>query len=184
MHSPGSLLYTIGHSAHPIQKFIALLKIHQIEILVDVRSVPASRWHPQYNKAALHKVLTENQIGYAFAGQQLGGRPKDPTCYEPEAFVEKGTKHPKANFNEMMKRAWFVQGIADLVDQISKGRITILCSEENPLRCHRHELIARYLREAYPNVKVQHIRGDGKLVGALELFENSEKQPPEQMSFL
>ena len=73
-------LYIIGHSAHPIHIFINLLIANNIKFLVDIRSVPASRWHPQYNKAALDKVGLENQIGYIFAGRRLGGRPKDPTC--------------------------------------------------------------------------------------------------------
>jgi uncharacterized protein (DUF488 family) len=183
-YNSNMLLYTIGHSAHPIQKFISLLKAYQIQVLVDVRSIPASRFHPQYNKAALQKVLIENQMGYVFAGLQLGGRPNDPTCYEPGTFIERGTKHPRANFSEIMKRDWFVQGIADLVGQVNRGRTVILCSEEDPLRCHRHELIAKFLREAYPSIEVQHMRGNGTLVSAADLFNANEKQPPEQLSFL
>jgi uncharacterized protein (DUF488 family) len=177
-------LYTIGHSAHPLQKFIGLLHAYQIQQLVDVRSVPASRFHPQYNKAALQRELAENHIGYIFAGQKLGGRPDDPTCYEPAPFSEKGAKHPKANFSEIMKREWFQQGIDDLVKQMSKGRTVILCSEEDPLRCHRHEMIAKYLRGTYPNIDVQHIRANGTLISAAELFEGSEKQRPDQLSLL
>jgi len=177
-------LYTVGHSAHPIQKFIDLLKTHQIQLLVDVRSVPASRWHPQYNKTALQKVIVENQMRYVFAGQQLGGRPQDPTCYGPNAFVEKGTKHPKANFAEIMKREWFVQGIADLVEQISQATTAILCSERDPLHCHRHGLIAKFLQEAYPEIQVQHILGDGTLVSAAKLCKASEKHPIKQLRLL
>jgi uncharacterized protein (DUF488 family) len=170
------LLYTIGHSAHHIQKFISLLQAYQIQILVDVRSTPASRFHPQYNKAALQEVLLENQVDYVFAGQQLGGRPTDPTCYDPGAAAEKGKKPPQANFSEVMKRAWFRQGIDDLVGRLDQGRTVILCSEEDPLRCHRHALIAKYLRGAYPDIEVQHMRGDGTLVSAAALLEASEKQ--------
>lgn len=177
-------LYTIGHSAHPIDQFLSLLKIYQIEVLVDVRSVPASRWHPQFNKEALEKVMAANQVSYVFAGQQLGGRPKDPTCYEPEALQEKGAKHPKVNFSKIMKREWFGKGIDDLVKQMNRGRTAILCSEEVPLRCHRHGLIAEYLREAFPNIEVQHIRGKGTLDSAEQLFVRSEKHQPEQLSFL
>ena len=168
-------IYTIGHSAHPIQEFIRLLQAYQIETLVDVRSAPISRFHPQYNKAALQKVLRDNRVEYIFAGQQLGGRPSDPTCYEPEAFVDKRNKHLKANFSEMMKRACFRQGIDDLIGQMNQGITVILCSEEDPLRCHRHALIAKYLRDVYPSIEVQHIRGDATLVSAAALFEASEK---------
>ena len=167
-------LYTIGHSAHPIQKLISLLQAYQIQILVDVRSMPASHFHPQYNKTALQEVLLENQIKYVFAGQKLGGHPSDPTCYEAGALTE---KHPKTNFSEVMKRDWFTQGIEELLGQIERGKTAILCSEEDPLRCHRHALIARYLRKAYPDIDVQHIRGDGRLVSAAELFIESEMFP-------
>jgi uncharacterized protein (DUF488 family) len=151
-------------------------------VFTDVRSIPASRFHPQYNKARLQEVLLENQLGYVFAGQQLGGRPNDPTCYDPGAAAEKGKKHPQANFSEVMKHAWFRQGIEDLIGQMNQGRTVLLCSEEVPLRCHRHELIAKYLKEVYPSIEVQHIRGNKKLVSAAELFEANEKHPPELMS--
>jgi uncharacterized protein (DUF488 family) len=177
------LLYTIGHSAHPIQKFISLLKSYDIQVVADVRSVPASRFHPQYHKAALQKVLTEHHIHYLFAGQRLGGRPNDPTCYDPEMLAAKDRKHPRANFAEMMTRAWFQQGIADLVNQAATARTALLCSEAEPRRCHRHELIARYLRNAYPDIAVQHIRGNGTLVSAVELFEADPQKPPEQLNF-
>jgi uncharacterized protein (DUF488 family) len=177
-------LYTIGHNAHPIDKFISLLKQCRIQLLIDVRSVPASRWHPQYNKKALKKVLEENQIRYEFVGQQLGGRPKDKTCYEPEAPGEFVSGPSRANFIEIMKRAWFVNGIGELVKKLSNERTAIMCSEEVPQRCHRHGLIAKYLREVYPNIDVHHIRGIGTIEGAEEYFENSEKRGPEQLSFL
>jgi uncharacterized protein (DUF488 family) len=177
-------LYTIGHSAHPIQKFVGLLEAYAIQALVDVRSVPASRFHPQYNKAALQHTLAGHHIEYIFAGQQLGGRPNDPSCYEPGAFVGKESQRPRANFAEMMKRDWFIRGVAELVSQASQRKTAILCSEEDPLRCHRHALIANYMRTAYPEVDVQHIRGNGALVSAAELFAAVEQQLPGQLSFL
>ena len=177
-------LYTIGHSAHPIHIFINLLIANNIKFLVDIRSVPASRWHPQYNKAALDKVVSENQIGYIYAGRRLGGRPKDPTCYDPAVLAEKGVKHPRANFSKLMTREWFVQGITDLVKQMKKGKTAILCSEEDPHRCHRHALIAKFLKNEYPDIEVQHIRGNGTVVSAEQLFEASKKQSPAQLRFL
>ena len=177
-------LYTIGHSAHKIEKFIELLNAFQIEQLIDVRSAPASRWHPQYNKHALQKVMLENHISYWFAGQQLGGRPQDPTCYDPEALVKQNGQHPQANFSEIMQRSWFIEGINTLVKQIQNQKTAILCSEEDPWRCHRHGLIESYMRAAYPHIEVQHIRGNGTLESAQEIFEAGEKQAPEQLSFL
>ena len=130
-------LYTIGHSAHPIEKFIDLLQLHGIQVLVDVRSTPVSRWHPQYSKAALQRILEEHEVEYVFAGQRLGGRPKDPTCYDPKALADERVKQPRADFARVIAREWFVQGIDDLISQIDKGRTAIMCSEEDPQRCHR-----------------------------------------------
>jgi uncharacterized protein (DUF488 family) len=177
-------LFTIGHSAHPSEKFINLLKYYHIQMLVDVRSIPASRYHPQYNKAAIEKVLTENHIIYVFAGQQLGGRPKDPKLYDPEMIIGKENKHPKANYSLIMKHEWFIQGIANLIDHVSKKQTAILCSEEDPLRCHRHELISMYIMKEFPNVEIQHIRGNGTLISASYLFDACESKSSTQISLL
>jgi uncharacterized protein (DUF488 family) len=174
-------LYTIGHSAHNIEKFIDLLQNYHIQLVVDVRSVPASRFHPQFRKRALQTALAEDRIGYHFAGQQLGGRLADPTCYDPPTPAEKGSKHRRANFTKIMAREWFKQGITELMSMVGKETTAILCSEEDPTCCHRHQLIARYLRIPYPHVEVQHIRGNGMLVGAGTLFARENKQPSEQL---
>jgi uncharacterized protein (DUF488 family) len=77
-------LYTIGHGNHPIHKFIALLNDNSIQLLVDVRSMPYSRYNPQYNRENLeHTLATANpRIDYFYAGTSLGGRPQDPGCYK------------------------------------------------------------------------------------------------------
>ncbi len=164
-------LFTIGHSAHSIEKFIELLQIHNIQMVIDVRSVPASRWHPQYNKAALLKVLAENNIAYTFKGLQLGGRPNDPTCYDPEELKSPAGKHLRANFSEIMKRDWSLEGIKELLQVIPSVKTAILCSEENPQYCHRHELIAKYLLCNFHQIKIYHIRKNGRQINAQKLVE-------------
>ncbi len=41
-------IYTIGHSTRTIEQFLALLKAHHIQEIVDVRTVPKSRHNPQF----------------------------------------------------------------------------------------------------------------------------------------
>ena len=165
-------LYTIGHSAHPIEKFIDLLQMHTIQNLVDVRSVPASRFHPQYRKRNLERSLAECNISYVFWGQTLGGRPMDPACYPDDKLPDKRQKPwPRPDYERMTSRPWFIQSIANLLQLAEQSPTAILCSEEDPLHCHRHWLIDKYLHQHHPEVNVLHIRGDGNIHQVATLFE-------------
>ncbi len=75
-------IYTIGHSAHPIDKFLALLHQHGITALADVHSVPYSRRHPQFKKQTLSEALADAGIAYVYLGRELGARAADEACYE------------------------------------------------------------------------------------------------------
>ena len=75
-------IYTIGHSTHEIENWISLLKRHRIEAVADVRSVPYSRWQPQFNRESLIDSLKTHGIAYVFLGKELGARTDDPECYE------------------------------------------------------------------------------------------------------
>jgi uncharacterized protein (DUF488 family) len=81
-----------------------------------------------------------------------------------------------------MKRAWFQEGIEGLLELAAGETTAILCSEEDPAKCHRHHLIARYLSEAHPEVEVLHIRGDASLVGAEELHSSGNGAGPKQLT--
>jgi uncharacterized protein (DUF488 family) len=156
-------IYTIGHSAHPIERFLGLLQMHQIQMLADVRSIPASRFHPQYNQARLAASLTAAGIAYHSLGDRLGGRPGDPALYPGGRVRNSGERFPRPDFALVMQRPWFITGIADLLAICASGRTAILCSEEDPARCHRHLLIAAYLAAHSPDVRVLHIRGNGRI---------------------
>ncbi len=143
-----STLYTIGHSNHSISKLIELLHQHQIDIVVDVRRYPTSRHNPQFNKPGLAKELKRNGIDYRFMGDRLGG---------------------KDDLEEVKARPEFAKGIEELTALAAQGeRITILCAEEDPHRCHRHWLLEPALEAK--GVKLVHIRGDGQLDKQLKLF--------------
>jgi uncharacterized protein (DUF488 family) len=171
-------IYTIGHSNVPVEDLIQRLRRYEIQTLIDVRSAPYSKYAPQFNREALKQILEESHsITYRFAGEQLGGRPKDPTCYK-QGIVPDG----KANYLELVdyaevaKRDWFRQAIDRLVMIASQQRAAIMCSEEDPLRCHRHHLIARALHGM--GVQVLHIQQD-----ALIDAEEDLNKPTQQSLF-
>ena len=68
-------IFTIGHSNHSLEVFINLLQSHKIDVHVDVRSKPFSRFSPQFNKEGLEKTVKVSGIKYLFMGRELGGRP-------------------------------------------------------------------------------------------------------------
>ena len=76
-------VYTIGHSRHSLDTFAGLLKKHAIQVLIDVRSRPQSRWVPWFNQRALETAIPKLGIEYQWAGDHLGGLPDDPVYYKP-----------------------------------------------------------------------------------------------------
>jgi uncharacterized protein (DUF488 family) len=175
-------LFTIGHSNHSIEKFVGLLDENRIMTLVDVRTTPMSRYNPQFNREALPQDLAAQQIQYVFAGKYLGGRPADPTCYKHRVMPGEGVDYlHEVDYPEVMKRSWFIQGIARLLELADEQTTAVMCSEEDPAQCHRHHLIARYLLRDYPEVRVRHIRADGSVYGAATLRVSVDtKEEPEQ----
>lgn len=175
-------LYTIGHGSHSLEKFLQLLEANGITLLVDVRSAPYSRYHPQFNKNSLEQFLPQHAIEYAFAGNYLGGRPTDPGCYKRRLLPEEETDFlHEVDYPEVMKRPWFRQGIHRLLELAGDHLAVILCSEEDPAHCHRHHLIAKYLSVEHPEVDVRHIRGDGAVYGARSIKASVDEPPAEQL---
>lgn len=80
-------LFTIGHSNHTEEKFLGLLREHDIDVLVDVRSQPLSRYNPQFNSNNLKRVLAAAGVRYIFMGDQLGGRPDGEEFCDSEGYV-------------------------------------------------------------------------------------------------
>ncbi len=177
-------LFTIGHSNHEIEKFISLLRNNHIEVLVDVRTSPYSRHHPQFNKDSLEKDLAHSGILYIYEGKDLGGRPSDPTCYKNQRLPDQGADYlHEVNYKEVMKRPWFQGGIQRLLKIAETQTTAILCSEEDPAKCHRHHLIAKYLMSEHPQVEVYHIRGDGNIHSAEQIRSSVDKPEEEQLKF-
>ena len=148
------LIYTIGHSDHTISAFVDLLYKFEITVLVDVRSQPYSRWTPQFNRDDLVYALQEAGIAYRGMGDNLGGRPSDPTLYDP------GAERP--DYERMTQTPVYQTGIAQLLDLAREFQVVVMCSEGDYHHCHRHLLITQTLLEH--GVEVQHIQPDGTTV--------------------
>ncbi len=146
------MIYTIGHSKHPIERFLALLQEHGIDALADVRSTPYSRFNPQFNKEKLHPVLKDAGIRYVFLGEELGARSKDPECYDEQG---------RARYAKLAATNAFRHGLDRLLTGMQDHRIAIMCAEREPLECHRTILVARELEKL--GVPVTHILQDGSL---------------------
>jgi uncharacterized protein (DUF488 family) len=146
------MIYTIGHSNHPIDRFIALLQQHGIRAVADVRSTPYSRFNPQFRKERLQAALADAGIRYVFLGEELGARSKDPACYEEGGRV---------SYLRLAATDLFRRGIERLLTGMQNHRIAIMCAEREPLDCHRTILVARELEKA--GAPVTHILADGSL---------------------
>lgn len=145
-------VFTIGHSTHPQELFIALLRQHGITALCDVRSKPYSRANPQFNRDELEKVLPEQGIAYRFLGKELGARSDDPHCYEGG----------KVQYGRLAETGLFKHGLRRVRRGMKEGfRIALMCAEKEPLECHRTILVARQL--AALGIPVAHIHADGHI---------------------
>ena len=142
---------TIGHSTHPLESFIALLRRQRVSAVADVRSAPYSRFSPQFNREPLTEALEAEGIRYVYLGNELGGRSDDPACYE----------EGQVRYDRILKTERFRSGLARVVNSAAKYRITLMCAEKEPLDCHRTLLVARALNEQ--GVDVAHVHADGRL---------------------
>jgi len=152
------ILYTIGHSNHAIGKFIALLKIYEIRVVIDVRSSPYSSYCPQFNQDTLTLALKKSDIAYLYLGNELGARPDDACCYE----------NGRISFLKIIKSDSFNNGIHKVLCEMQNHKIVLLCSEKDPINCHRTIIISHFLSRY--GVHIQHILENG----AIE--ENSETE--------
>lgn len=143
-------VFTIGHSNRAFTDFLGVLTAHEVEIVADVRSYPASRYAPQFNRKRLASFLEANGIGYVFMGAELGGRPKEAEYYDAEGRVR---------YAKLARSQRFKSGLERLTEMLQEERVAIMCSEENPVSCHRRLLVGRELQER--GIEALHLRADG-----------------------
>jgi len=174
-------IFTIGHSNHDLETFLALVEQHRIGLIVDVRSSPYSGYASHFNREAIRGSLQSRGVDYSFLGDLLGGQPEAADLYDPEGHVL---------YDRLARSSPFQRGLERLFEAVADRRAALLCGEEDPTGCHRRRLIGRVLGER--GVGLLHIRGDGRLQteeevareerfrktrGQLTLFDLEEAEP-------
>jgi uncharacterized protein (DUF488 family) len=125
-------IYTIGHSNHPLEKFIEMLTAHGIGLIADVRTIPKSRHNPQYNSDALAASLREHGIEYrhlpALGGLRHPKKDSVNTAWENDSF---------RGFADYLQTEGFEAGLSELLPIGQEQRTAVMCAEALPWRCHR-----------------------------------------------
>ncbi len=150
-------VFTIGHSTNTYEYFVSLLRQSGITAVADVRSAPYSRNFPQFNSDTLKDELRFDGIAYSFLGNELGGRPKKRSLYF------NGT----ADYERMADTSEFEQGLVRVTEGAKRYRIVLMCSEHDPLDCHRCLLVGRALIER--GINVRHILANSKIIEHAEI---------------
>lgn len=145
------MIYTIGHSTHSANAFLALLRTHSVTQLADVRTMPMSRRHPHFNRDSLEKFLAASGIQYRHFGG-LGGLRKPKRDSTNTAW-----KHPGfRGYADYMETEAFERAFRELVAFASEGPTAVMCAEAVWWRCHRQLLADALLVQGVP---VWHIVG-------------------------
>jgi len=159
-------ILTIGHSSQPYESFLEKLVAAGVTAVADVRSSPFSRQFPQFSRDTLRADLRADGIEYVYLGAELGGRPAAPDLYTAGV----------ADYEKMAQTKNFTRGLDRVVQGAEKFKLALMCSEQDPLDCHRCLLVGRALAER--GVAVRHILPDNATITQdeieAELFKKSK----------
>lgn len=156
------ILYTIGYAGFSLENFIATLKAHEINAIVDVRAQPHISHFDFYKRANLKPVLSQNGITYKFFGDVLGARPDDPQLMS----------NGRADFEKIRRSQKFRDVCDNLAAGLDKGwKICLMCAQIDPVICHRAILITHAFRYMHPEIGIFHI-----LPNRLESQESLDKR--------
>jgi len=161
-------VYTVGHSNYPLEEFLALLRAHRIEVVVDTRSQPYSKYATHFNHDVLRSAVETAGAKYLYLGKELGGRPEGTEYYDVHGHVL---------YDRVAASPLFREGLARLLEDAGRWRLALMCAEENPAGCHRRLLVTRVLEEQ--GAHILHIRGDGRLQSEEALRAEIEAAHPE-----
>lgn len=153
------IIYTVGHSTHQIDYFLELLQKYSVNCLVDVRSVAASSYNPQYNKEPLSNFLKNHGVTYMHFAEEFGARHTDPDLLDDEGKVDFEKVRKSWNFKNGVERLWL---------GLDKGfTVALMCSEGEPFDCHRFSMVSIALEK--DGFDVKHILKDKTLKSNSEL---------------
>jgi len=142
-------IYTIGHSNHSIERFVDYLAAYKIDAVVDVRSNPHSRHISHFDRKPLAAQLRGKGIKYGWLGDQLGARRNERECYVDG----------QASYGKIVQLESFQKGIERILQGNRDHVIAIMCTERDPLDCHRTILVCRELKKY--GLTIRHILADG-----------------------
>jgi uncharacterized protein (DUF488 family) len=157
--TPTRPILTIGHSRHSWERFTTLLAGAGVEVVADIRSAPRSRFSPHFNKDAMAAALAARSVEYVFLGKELGGRPRSQALYTDGV----------ADYEKMAASPEFRLGLDRLMETAARRSVAAMCSEADPLECHRCLLVGRAL--AANGADVRHILASGAIVTHAEIEE-------------
>lgn len=161
-----SQIYSVGHSNQSIEEFLEEIQSFEINCIVDVRSVPYSKFTPQFNAEVLSAVLKRNGIAYLPFGAEFGARRSD--AYDYDNLIGAGFPDNQVVFELAVKTPAFLHGVNRVSNGLSKGfHIALMCSEADPLECHRFSLVSRYFFEH--GYDVRHILSKGVFASHMQL---------------
>lgn len=145
------MIFSIGHGNRTWVDFLGILQIRGCRYLIDVRSIPKSRFNPAFNRENLEETCTLAGIKYVFMGDLVGGRPNDKALYD-----EAG----RADYNRIEESSPYQLGISRIAKAASLAENSFLmCSELEPSQCHRSKLIGRTLSSI--GIEIVHINKHG-----------------------
>ena len=142
---------TIGHSTRTLEALIELLKAHDVERLVDVRTIPRSSRNPQFNRETIPEALRKAHIGYRHM-KELGGL-RHPRRDSPNTAWRNASFRGYADY---MLEPEFATALDQLIELAAEKRTAVMCAEAVPWRCHRSLIADALLARGIP---VEHILG-------------------------
>ena len=146
--------FTVGHSTRTLEEFVQLLDSAQVELVVDVRRLPGSNRHPQFNQDALEQSLPQHGISYRRAEALGGRRSRDRSVPdEVNGFWENRSFHHYADYTLSQP---FRTGLDELIEWGTRQRAVVMCSEAVWWRCHRRIIADHLLARGHP---VLHLMG-------------------------
>jgi len=148
-----AIVWTVGHSNHDFDHFAGLLASQSIEVVVDVRSYPYSKYCPHFDREALKKALESKGLCYLYLGEELGGRPTKDSQHDEDGH---------ALYGEMAQEPDFRAAIGRVVEGARKFRLALVCSEGDPHDCHRRLLVGKVLTDG--GVELRHILPDAEVI--------------------
>ena len=136
-------IHTVGHSNLSAESLVGMLKRRGITQVIDVRSTPYSRYVPQFNRNNIRVTLERNSIGYTHMGDALGDRPQDDRLYD---------RNGRANYGLMAQEKAFQDAILQVEQVAEDSHTALMCTEADPLRCHRTLLVSQELASRGANI--------------------------------